>query len=122
MFCVELLSDNKIFRGVLKFGVAQWSSIGHEMGFTDPEIEACTFNIPALGSKLQAIIQLKVRGCDVEETEKCLLTACKRIPQPIHGAVLDYVKSDSGMSQCQFVNWFCCYATRPCCICVFHFL
>ena len=122
VFCVELPSDNKIFRAVLKFGVTRWFSIGREMGFTGPQITACTFDIPELDSKLEAIIELKVRECGVEETEKCLLTACKRIHQPIIGAVLEDIESDSEMSQCQFVNWFCCYATRPCCICVFHFV
>ena len=122
VFCVELWSDSKIVRAVLKFGVAQWYFIGLEMGFTDSQIMACTFTMPAHRSKLQAIIELKVRECGVKETEKRLLTACKRIPQPIIGAMLENIEGDSGMSQCQFVNWFCCYATRPCCICVFHFL
>ena len=43
----------------MSHGVAQWFSIGLEMGLTGPEIEACTFDKPSPASKLQAIIELK---------------------------------------------------------------
>ena len=49
------------------------------MGLTGPQIKACTFDIPSLGSKLEALIELKIRDCGVKETEKCLLSACERI-------------------------------------------
>ena len=95
-----LLSENKIFQAVLIYGVAQWFSIGLAVGLTGPQIEACTFNKPSLGSKLEAIIELKVRECGVEESEKSLLNACERIPQPIVGSVLEYIESgSSGISQ-----------------------
>ena len=60
VFYLELMSDNKVFRAVVSHGVAQWFSIGLEMGLMGPEIEACTFDKPALGSKLQATIELKI--------------------------------------------------------------
>ena len=69
--------------------VAQWFSMGLEMGLTGPalKIEACTFDKPSPVSKLQAIIETKFRKCGFKETEKCLITACERIPQPIIAAV-----------------------------------
>ena len=59
-------------------------------------MEACTFNKPSLGSKLEAIIELKVRECGVKESEKSRLTAFERISQPIVGLVLKYIESGSG--------------------------
>ena len=100
VFCTELQSENEVFQAVLKYGVAQWSSIGLAMGMTAPQVDACTFNKPSLGSKLEAIIELKVRKCGVKETEECLLTACKKIPQPIIGYVLEYIRrGSSGWSE-----------------------
>ena len=95
VFCVEIIAESKVFRAVLKYGVAQWFSIGVEMRFTGSQIEACSSDKPSHGSKLQAIIDQKVRECGIKETEKSLLTACERIPQPIIGSVLDYIKSES---------------------------
>ena len=80
---------------VRDYGVAQWSSIGLAVGLTGAQIDACTFNKPSLGSKLGAIIEVKVHECGVNETEKSLLTACQRIPQPIIGSVLQYMESGS---------------------------
>ena len=65
------------------------------MGLTGAQIDACTFNKPSLGSKLEAIIEVKVCECGVKETEKSLLTACQRIPQSIIGSVLQYMESGS---------------------------
>ena len=92
----------------MKYGVAQWFSIALEMGFAGPQIKACTFDIPSLGSKLQAVIELKVREYGVKETEKSLLSACKRIPQPIIGSVLKYIESgSSGTSQRESEEGLC---------------
>jgi hypothetical protein len=93
--CQELLSENRVFQAVVKYGVAQWFSIGLAMGMTSPEVDACTFNKPSLGSKLEAIIELKVRCCGVKETEECLLSACKKIPDPIIGSILEYIRCGS---------------------------
>ena len=106
-FCVfvELLSDSEVFQAVLKYGVEQWYSIGLEIEFTDSHIRACTFDIPSLDSKLQAIIVKKVRECGVKETETCLLAACEGIPQPIIGTVReDIQRGRSGMSQHESVE------------------
>ena len=62
---------------------------------TGAQIDACTSDKPSHGSKLQAIIDRKVRECGVKETEKSFLTACQRIPQPIIGSVLQYMESGS---------------------------
>ena len=108
VLCIELLSENKVFQAVLKLGVAQWHSIGLQMGLTGPQIKACTFDIPSLSSKLEALIELKIRECGVEETEKCLLSACERIPEPIIGSVMDFIKSrSSGMSEHKSLNGEC---------------
>ena len=66
----------------------KWCSIGLAVGLTGVQIDACTFNKPSLGSKLEAKIELKIRECCVKESEKFLLNACERIPQPIVGSVL----------------------------------
>ena len=77
----------------------QWFSVGLEMGFTGPQIKACTFDIPSPFSKLQALIEQRVRECGVKETETCLLAACEGIPQSIIGSVLEYLeRGSSGMS------------------------
>ena len=101
IFCVlEPLPDSRLFEAVLKYGVAQWSSIGLAMGFSYSQIEACTSDKPAPASKLEAIICLKARDCSIKETEECLLTACKSIPQPIIGSVREYMESGSGKNLC----------------------
>ena len=105
------MSDNKVVRAVLKYGVGQWYSIGLEMGFTGPQIEAYTFEIPSPDSKLQAVIERKIREYGVKETEKCLFAACERIPQPVIGAVKGYLERESSiMSQREDVeggyDWF----------------
>jgi hypothetical protein len=92
-----LLSDNKVFQAVLKFGVDQWYSIGLKM-MTDPEVTACTFDKPSLESKLEAIIQLKVLNWGVKRTEECLLRACKTIAKPIIEAVEGFI---SGLNDCE---------------------
>ena len=108
VLCIELLSENKVFQAVLKLGVAQWHSIGLQMGLTGPQIKACTFDIPSLGSKLEALIELKIRECGVKETEKCLLCACERIPEPIIGSVMDFIKSgSSGITEHESLNGEC---------------
>ena len=99
-----------MFRAVLKYGVAQWYSIGLAIGITDAQIEACTFDKPSSGSKLQAIIEFKLHECGVKETERCLLSACEGIPQPIIGSVLKCIKRESsGMSQREGVTNCYCY-------------
>ena len=90
------MSENKVFQAVMKYGVSEWHSIGLEMGFTDSQIKASTFEIPSLGSKLQAILVRKIHECGVGKAEERLLNACKRIPLPIIGSVLDYVGRGSG--------------------------
>ena len=108
VLCIELLSENKVFQAVLKLGVAQWHSIGLQMGLTGPQIKACTFDIPSLSSNLEALIEQKIRECGVEETEKCLLCACERIPEPIIGSVMDFIKSgSSGISEHESVQGRC---------------
>ena len=108
VLCIELLSENKVFQAVLKLSVAQWHSIGLQMGLTGPQIKTCTFDIPSLGSKLEALIELKIRDCGVKETEKCLLSACERIPEPIIGSVMDFIKSgSSGISEHESLNGEC---------------
>ena len=100
VFCLELLSDSKVFQAVVKYGVEQWYSIGLVMGLADPQIKSCTFDIPSPDSKLQALIMHRVLECGVKETEKCLLTACQKIPRPIIGAVLEHLERvGNGMSQ-----------------------
>ena len=95
VFWIELMSENKVFQAVMKYGVSEWHSIGLEMGFTDSQIKASTFEIPSLGSKLQAILVRKIHECGVGKAEERLLNACKRIPLPIIGSVLDYVRRGS---------------------------
>ena len=100
-FCIEWLSENRVFQAVLKYGVAQWSSIGLAMGLSYSEIGACTDNKPAPSSKLEAIIAQQVHKCGIKQTEQCLLSACEKIPQPIIGAVKEYIRSGrSGLSHC----------------------
>jgi hypothetical protein len=89
----EMLSKNKLFQAVLRLGVAQWHSIGLQLGLTGSQINSYTSNIPELSSKLEALIELKIRECGEEETEKLLTSACERIPQPIIGSVNDFIKS-----------------------------
>ena len=86
---MELLLVSEVFKAVLKYGSTQWYSIGLKMGFTDPQIKACTHDMPSLSSKLEAIIEMKVRECGAQATGECVLSACERIPQPIIGSVLD---------------------------------
>ena len=120
-FIVELLSDSRVFQAVLKHGGGQWFSIGLAMGFTGSEVEVCTADKPSSGSKLQAVI--KVRECGVKETEKCVLTACEGIPQPIIGSVLEYIERGSkGMSQHESVeggyDWFLGFVYLRCVCCL----
>ena len=78
------------------------------MGLTGPEIKACTFDIPSLGSKLEALIELKIRDYGVKETGKCLLSACERIPEPIIGSVMEFINSrSSGMSEHESLKGEC---------------
>jgi hypothetical protein len=60
---------------------------------TGSQIDTYTYNIPSLASKLEALIELKIRDCGEKETEKLLMSASERIPQPIIGSVEDFIKS-----------------------------
>jgi hypothetical protein len=86
-----MLSENKIFQAVLKYGATQWSSIGVALGLTGSQIQSCTADKVSPGSKLEALIGLKVDTCGIKEAEKCLLTASGRLPRPIIDSVLEYV-------------------------------
>ena len=82
--------------------MAQWFSIGLQLGFTAAQINSFTFDKPSLSSKLEAIIHQKIDQSDVKETERSLLIACTRIPQPIIGAVWEYIDKETiGMNPCQ---------------------
>ena len=93
---IDLLLRRKVVAAVLNYGVDQWYSIGLQMLFSDSQIKASTFDLPSPESKLQAIIVRKIYECGVHKTEELLLTACKSVPRPIIGIVLEYIGSDSG--------------------------
>jgi hypothetical protein len=84
-----MLSENRVFQAVLKYGATQWSNIGGAIGLTDPQIQSCTVDKVSPGSKLEALIGLKVDTCGIKEAEKCLLTASGRLPRPIIDSVLE---------------------------------
>lgn len=95
MFLLGLVSKNRIFQAVLKYGVAQWFSIGLAVELTSSQIASCTFDKPLHASKLEAIIEDIVREQGVKKAEESLLTACAKIHPPIIGSVEEYIQSSS---------------------------
>jgi hypothetical protein len=73
---------------VVKHGQKQWYSFGLALGLTDAEIESKCEGKPTHASKLQAIIRRRVQDVGEWRTRTELLDACKHLPNPIYGIVL----------------------------------
>jgi hypothetical protein len=84
-------TSRTIVNAVLRCGSDRWYELAFRMGFSDAEINALSFEKPAVSSKLLAIINKKVQQVGQETAEKILLQACREIHPPIYGAVCDSV-------------------------------
>jgi hypothetical protein len=73
---------------VVKHGQEQWYSFGLALGLTDAEIESKCEGKPTHASKLEAIISYRAQAVGERRTRNELLEACKNVPTPIYGIVL----------------------------------
>jgi hypothetical protein len=73
---------------VVKHGQVQWYSFGIALGLEDSEIESKSQGKHTDASKLQAIIRRRVQDVGEWRTRTELLDACKHLPNPIYGIVL----------------------------------
>ena len=76
-----------IVRAVLAHGCSQWYELGLELGFTRAKISEYCHNIPELSGKLLVLLERKATEVNPEILEDVILTACRRLPMPIHGIV-----------------------------------
>jgi hypothetical protein len=85
----EPLHSNPVIRAVLRHGRDQWLSVGVEMGYSMAEVESVSHDKPSHGDKLLSIILRKIEDLGEKGTVALLLKACRSIPSPIYGAVMD---------------------------------
>ena len=73
------LPSEKVIRSVAKQCSSEWYQLGIELGFSDNEIEAMTFNIPPPAGKLRAIVEKKAMAVGKGKIVEALLDVCEQI-------------------------------------------
>lgn len=68
--------------------------LGVAMGFGRPLINSMCRDIPQAAGKLLVLVLENVDELDAEESKDCLLNACRWIPSPVYGAVMDELESE----------------------------
>lgn len=82
---------NDVVTAVLKVGSNKWNLIGLALGLTDGEISSAASDKPTNAGKLQAIISKKRDELGEKKVARMLLEACRTIPEPIIGSVLQHL-------------------------------
>ena len=83
-----LIHCNPVVKAVLKHGRNQWFSLGVNMGYRQAEINSMCQDKASDADKLLAMILDKSEQNGEEAVVTVLLEACKSIPSPIYGAVM----------------------------------
>ena len=73
------LSPQKVIQSVVKQCSSEWYQLGIELGFSDNEIEAMTFNIPTPAGKLRVIVEKKAMAHGKGKIVEALLDLCEQI-------------------------------------------
>ena len=73
------LPPEKVIRSVAKQCSSEWYQLGIELGFSDNDIQAMTFNIPTLAGKLRAIVEKKAMALGKGKIVATLLDVCEQI-------------------------------------------
>jgi hypothetical protein len=77
-----------VTKAVVKVAPDRWLAIGLEMGYSSGELDAFTATIPNQSDKLLKIIYQKADDIGRERTAQLMLEVCKRVPNPVHVAVM----------------------------------
>ena len=76
-----------MLQAVVRCAPHEWYSIGLELGFRDGQITAMTDGLCTHAARLQKIVNQKAGDVGEQEAARLLLEACKKIPNPVIGAV-----------------------------------
>ena len=79
---------------VLQNGSERWLSIGLTMGFTLGKVNENTNGISVGADKLKSLFEVKAQKVGRDKAAEQLLAACRTIPQPIIGAVMDQLAGE----------------------------
>jgi ankyrin repeat protein len=82
-----------LYKAVICRGCDQWFSICMEMGYSAATVMAFTNGMPSEADKIRAVFETKKGAVGERDAVKALLKACKRIPKPIIGGVMDNLRA-----------------------------
>ena len=79
----------KVFQAVISRGCDQWYSLSFQMGYSAGQVADITSAIPSHADKIRAVFNKKIDAVGERAATAALLEACRRIPHPIIGGVMD---------------------------------
>ena len=89
--CVDCSTcdPGELFQVVILHGRDQWYSLCVEMGYSRAAVVAITTGITSEADKIRAVFDNKIRAVGKRAATQALLKACRSIPDPIIGGVMD---------------------------------
>ena len=88
-FTVHICDPEKVFQAVVSHGCNRWYSLCLQMGSSSFEVDSITSGIPNRADKIRAVFNKKIDDIGERAATEALLQACRRIPHPIIGGVMD---------------------------------
>ena len=90
----DAYDPDQVLSVVLQEGIDRWLSIGLKMAFTTSQINDKTNDISLGADKFRVLFEAKAQEVGRYEAVKRLLTACRTIPYPIIGAVMNQLTGE----------------------------
>ena len=88
--CTVGVNDpEKVFQAVTMLGCDQWYSLCLLMGYASVQVDDITSRIPSNADKIRTVFNKKISAVGESAATKALLEACKSVPHPIIGGVMD---------------------------------
>ena len=86
----DSISDpERVFKAVVSRGCDHWYSLCLQMGYSRGQVADITNGIPSNADKIRAAFDIKIDAVGESNATAALLEACRRIPNPIIGGVMD---------------------------------
>jgi hypothetical protein len=83
------VDPEKVYQAVISRGSDRWYSLCLEMGYASGQVDDITSGIPNHADKIRAVFNKKIDAVGESAAATALLEACRSIPDPIIGGVMD---------------------------------
>ena len=93
VYCVGVYDPEKVFQAVTRLGCDQWYSLCLLMGYASGQVDDITSRIPSNADKIRAVFNKKINAVGESAATEALLEACRRLPHPINGGVMDILST-----------------------------